>query len=86
MSLTKRLLLLDGTENCSSEARMSALPSKADMCRAIRDVRFGTKADIGKTRHATKDYSASRLRLAASYAKISLNITIAAYRQPVRAS
>ncbi len=29
MSLTKRLLLLDGTENRSSEARMSALPLPA---------------------------------------------------------
>ena len=26
---------------------MSALPSKADMCGATRDVRFGPKADIG---------------------------------------
>jgi hypothetical protein len=26
---------------------MSALPPKADMCGATRDVRFGPKADIG---------------------------------------
>jgi hypothetical protein len=26
---------------------MSALPPKADMCGATRDVRFGQKADIG---------------------------------------
>jgi len=43
MSLTKRLLLLDGTENCSSEARMSALPPKADICSAQADVRFVSK-------------------------------------------
>jgi len=28
---------------------MSALPPKADMCGATRDVRFGPKADIGLT-------------------------------------
>ena len=28
---------------------MSALPPKADMCGATRDVRFGPKADIGTT-------------------------------------
>jgi hypothetical protein len=28
---------------------MSALPPKADMCGAARDVRFGPKADIGVT-------------------------------------
>jgi hypothetical protein len=28
---------------------MSALPPKADMCGANTDVRFGPKADIGKT-------------------------------------
>ena len=28
---------------------MSALPPKADMCSAARDVRFGPKADIGPT-------------------------------------
>ena len=28
---------------------MSALPPKADMCGAARDVRYGPKADIGTT-------------------------------------
>ena len=27
--------------------RMSALPPKADMCSATKDVRYGPKADIG---------------------------------------
>jgi len=30
-----------------SAIAMSALPPKADMCGAARDVRFGPKADIG---------------------------------------
>src|SRR5262249_11088633 len=31
-----------------SRSRMSALPPKADMCTATRDVRFGPKADIAQ--------------------------------------
>jgi hypothetical protein len=33
---------------------MSALPPKADMCSATRDVRFGPKADIVSVRRVTK--------------------------------
>ena len=32
---------------CAVQKGMSALPSKADMCGATRDVRFVPKADIG---------------------------------------
>src|SRR5262249_36936551 len=42
---------------------MSALPPKADMCDANRDVRFGPKADIGLTALVTKTHGRSRKRL-----------------------
>jgi hypothetical protein len=34
------------SEIADRKTRMSALPSKADMCGTTRDVRFGPKADI----------------------------------------
>jgi hypothetical protein len=34
---------------------MSALPLKADMCCAIRDVSYGPKGDIGRLRPVTLD-------------------------------
>ena len=45
---------------------MSALPPKADMCGAARDVRFGPIADIGTTRSVSRlitHYSTVRLKL-----------------------
>jgi hypothetical protein len=33
-------------QTCALQLAMSALPPKADMCGAARDVRFGPKADI----------------------------------------
>jgi len=33
-------------QTCAVQDAMSALPPKADMCGATRDVRFGPKADI----------------------------------------
>jgi hypothetical protein len=44
---------------------MSALPPKADMCGATRDVRFGPKADIiGKsTLHPAKDHETTGSRI-----------------------
>ena len=34
-------------QTCAAQKVMSALPPKADMCGATRDVRFVPKADIG---------------------------------------
>src|SRR5262245_36313529 len=34
-------------QTCAPHQPMSALPPKADMCSATRDVRYGPKADIG---------------------------------------
>ena len=36
-------------QTCALQNVMSALPPKADMCGATRDVRFGPKADIAPT-------------------------------------
>src|SRR5262245_10989026 len=33
-------------QTCAAQKGMSALPPKADMCSATRDVRFGQKADV----------------------------------------
>src|SRR5262245_1372700 len=43
-----------------SQTAMSALPPKADMCSATRDVRFGPKADIRFYR-SERAYSGARL-------------------------
>src|SRR5262245_64472391 len=42
-------------QTCAVQTDMSALPPKADMCSATRDVRFGPKADIGR-RHNPIDF------------------------------
>jgi|GEM_PF-2808958 hypothetical protein len=38
---------MDQKQTFAPQKAMSALPPKADMCGAIRDVRFGPKADMG---------------------------------------
>ena len=43
----------------ASQKVMSALPSKADMCGAAWDVRFGPKADMGLCR-SERAYSGAR--------------------------
>jgi hypothetical protein len=52
-------------QTCVSQNVMFALPSKADMCGAAVDVRFGPKADIGN------DYDLSGSN-AATHGKITL--------------
>src|SRR5262245_65497967 len=39
---------------------MSALPPKADICGATRDVRFGPKAEVGTTRLPGSNWSSDR--------------------------
>jgi hypothetical protein len=48
------------SEIADRKTRMSALPSKADMCGTTRDVRFGPKADIALERSSSRRLRASR--------------------------
>src|SRR5262249_1614207 len=42
----RKVSALGKKQRCAAQEAMSALPPKADMCGATRDVRFGPKADL----------------------------------------
>ena len=53
--LQNEMSAVDQKRTLAVQEPMSALPLKADMCGATRDVRFGPKADIGLTSDECSD-------------------------------
>ena len=69
-SLKGRCPLWVEKRTCAVQKGMSALPPKADMCSATRNVRFVPKADISKLSRVQNEKTASRRSLRNSICQI----------------